>query len=120
MSAKEHSRLLPRLRVMHGATILLGPGKADLLEAIERCGSIRDAAAELEMSYMRAWTLVRAMNEGFLEPLVVVHRGGAGRGGAELTAMGQLALRLYRTLESDALQATRPVWKKLQKLLRVT
>lgn len=108
MGIREHPRLLPRLRVMHGSDILLGPGKADLLEAIERCGSIRDAAAEIGMSYMRAWSLVRAMNEGFLEPLVVVHRGGAERGGAELTPMGQLALRLYRTLESDALRAARP------------
>jgi molybdate transport system regulatory protein len=103
---------------MQGANILLGPGKADLLEAIERCGTIRDAAAALDMSYMRAWTLLRAMNAGFRKPLVVVHRGGSVRGGAELTPTGRRTLELYRELQREALEATKPVWGELQKLLR--
>jgi molybdate transport system regulatory protein len=105
---------------MRGSTILLGPGKADLLEAIDRLGSIRDAAADLGLSYMRAWNLVQTMNDGFREPLVVVHRGGQTHGGAELTDTGRTALRLYRTLESDALDATKPAWTKLRKLFRDT
>ncbi|MGH8717510.1 MAG: winged helix-turn-helix domain-containing protein, partial [Burkholderiales bacterium] len=36
----------------------MGPGKADLLEAIERHGSISAAAREMGMSYRRAWMLV--------------------------------------------------------------
>jgi molybdate transport system regulatory protein len=103
---------------MQGANILLGPGKADLLDAIERCGTIRDAATALDMSYMRAWTLLRAMNAGFRKPLVVVHRGGTARGGAELTPTGKRALELYRELEREALEATKPAWDELQKLLR--
>lgn len=118
MTGKQRPRLLPRLRVMQGSDILLGPGKADLLEAIARCGTIRDAAAALDMSYMRAWTLVRAMNAGFRKPLVVVQRGGSLRGGAELTPTGQRTLELYRELERDALEATKPAWGELQKLLR--
>lgn len=41
----------------------LGPGKADLLDAIARTGSISKAAKAMGMSYSRAWTLVdtRAM-----------------------------------------------------------
>ena len=113
-------RLVPRLRVMRGPTILLGPGKADLLDAIDRLGTIRDAANELDMSYMRAWKLVQTMNDGFRQPLVVVHRGGPARGGAELTATGRAVLRFYRALESDALEATKATWAKLRKLLRDT
>jgi molybdate transport system regulatory protein len=103
---------------MQGASILLGPGKADLLEAIDREGTIRDAAAALGMSYMRAWKLVKVMNEGFVKPLVVVHRGGALRGGAELTPTGRRALELYRRLEADALRAARGTWTALQRILR--
>ena len=103
---------------MRGATIVLGPGKAALLEAIERLGTIRDAANDLDMSYMRAWKLVQTMNAGFREPLVVVHRGGTARGGAELTATGRAALRLYRALEDDTLEATKSTWTKLRRLFR--
>lgn len=120
MAKRLGPRLLPRFRVMQGSTILLGPGKADLLEAIERHGTIRDAAAALGMSYMRAWQLVQVMNEGFREPLVVVHRGGAERGRSELTETGKTALRLYRDLEADALRAGKRRWQELQKLLRDT
>ena len=42
-------------------TVVLGPGKADLLEAIAHHGTVRDAAAELGMSYMRAWKLVQTI-----------------------------------------------------------
>src|ERR1051325_12084115 len=96
MPAKPPARLLPRFRGTQGSAILLGQGKADLLEAIARRGTIRDAAAALGMSYMRAWKLVQVMNEGFREPLVEVQRGGAGRGSSELTEGGGLVLRLYR------------------------
>ena len=118
MTDQGRPRLLPRIRVMQGSTILLGPGKADLLEAIDRHGTIRDAASALGMSYMRAWNLVRVMNAGFREPLVIVHRGGAERGRSELTPTGRRALQLYRALEADALEAAKRGWAELQKLLR--
>ena len=59
----------PRLRILHGEAIALGPGKADLLEAIARAGTLAEAAKLLDMSYMRAWKLVRTMNAAFREPL---------------------------------------------------
>lgn len=48
-------RTRPRLRILLGEAITLGPGKADLLEAIGRTGSISAAAREMGMSYLRAW-----------------------------------------------------------------
>ena len=117
MTAHRRARLVPRLRVMQDSTILLGPGKADLLEAIDRSGSLREAASAIGMSYMRAWKLVGVMNEGFREPLVVMHRGGSEGGGAELTPTGRAALRLYRRMENDALRASKKAWTELQKLL---
>jgi len=112
------ARLHPRLRITSGDDIVLGPGKADLLEAIARTGSIRDAAAELEMSYMRAWSLVRLMNERFREPLVDAVRGGAERGGAKLTATGRSVLRLYRRMTTASARASAPSFRELRRLLR--
>ena len=70
----------PRIRILIGASIALGPGKASLLEAISQTGSISKAAKSMGMSYRRAWTLVDAMNRDFVSPLVESSAGG--RGGA--------------------------------------
>lgn len=45
----------PKLRILLGAEIAIGPGKTDLLEAIAPNGSISAAAREMRMSYRRAW-----------------------------------------------------------------
>lgn len=110
--------LLPRLRIVSDdGTIVLGPGKADLLEAIGRTGSIRAAAEELEMSYMRAWSLVRTMNAEFRSPLVEKERGGSEKGGATLTERGRSVLALYRRMQERAMRAIEPLWGKMRKEL---
>ena|SRR5437870_11579549 len=112
-------RLLARLRVVDDDDIIvLGPGKADLLEALARSGSIRDAAAELGMSYMRAWSLIHVMNEGFREPLVDAVRGGSRRGGATLTPAGRAVLRLYRRMSKSSERASAADLRRLRRLLR--
>ncbi|HEX2061776.1 MAG TPA: LysR family transcriptional regulator [Thermoanaerobaculia bacterium] len=110
-----HYSLRPRIRIVaEDGTIVLGPGKADLLDAIARTGSIRAAASELGMSYMRAWTLVRTMNDAFREPLVEKVRGGTEKGGAQLTAHGESVLRLYRRMEEKAARAVEPLWERVR------
>ncbi len=110
--------LHPRVRILLGKNIAFGPGKADLLHAIEKTGSITKAAEELNMSYMRAWTLIRTMNRCFNEPLVDAVRGGTrGGGGARLTATGREVLVLYRHMENECTEVIQPQWRKLQKLL---
>ena len=106
----------PRWRIVRGATIALGPGKADLLEAIQEAGSISGAAREIGMSYRRAWLLVETMNASFRKPLVAT---AAFRGkGASLTADGREVLRLYREAEKRSIASSRPAVAKLLRLLR--
>ena len=92
----------PRLRILMGKTIALGPGKADLLDAISQSGSISAAARDMNMSYSRAWKLIEAMNRDFRFPLVVASSGGSGGGGAQLTDAGAEALKRYRRIEQKA------------------
>lgn len=110
--------LRPRLRLVRGGTIVLGPGKADLLEAVRDTGSLRQAAAGLGMSYMRAWTLAKTMNLAFEEPLIALARGGATHGGATLTRSGEHVLGLYRSMERKSLKAARPGAAALKRLLK--
>jgi molybdate transport system regulatory protein len=105
--------LHPRLRVRHGADIALGPGKADLMQAIADCGTLAGAAHQLGMSYMRAWKLVQTMNACFREPLVETSRGGSHHGQAGLTEAGRQVLALYRRMEEDCRRAAEPSWREL-------
>lgn len=84
-----------RVRILSGSQIAMGPGKADLLRAIDESGSISAAARRMRMSYRRAWLLVHTMNECFAQPLVEAEKGGSARGGARLTAAGREVLELY-------------------------
>jgi molybdate transport system regulatory protein len=108
----------PRIRIKAGKDIALGPGKVDLLEAIECTGSISAGARELGLSYRRAWDMVDTMNHSFKHPLVARVKGGKGGGGAQLTAEGQGMLDLYRKMETKALKAIGPEWKVIQKSLK--
>lgn len=117
---KIESAIRPRLRIVAGKNIAFGPGKADLLAALDETGSITRAADRLGMSYMRAWTLIRTMNRCFCQPLVDAIRGGTrGGGGAHLTATGKRVLELYRQMDDKCLEAIQTRWRKLQKLLNV-
>jgi molybdate transport system regulatory protein len=110
--------LQPRLRFPSATSDAFGPGKAELLRHIAATGSIRTAAAELGMSYDRAWNLVRAMNQLFRSPLVAVARGGGSGGGASLTPTGEDVLVRYTRMEGACRRATRADWGALLRLLR--
>ncbi len=97
-----------------------GPGKAELLERIDRTGSIAAAGREMGMSYKRAWQLVEAMNAMFrAPPLVVSSRGGGGAkgGGAVVTEDGQVVLAEFRALEEVAQEAGAAHIARLQQML---
>jgi molybdate transport system regulatory protein len=83
------------VRILAGSQIAIGPGKADLLRAIDETGSISAAARRMGMSYRRAWLLVHTMNECFEPPLVEAAKGGTTGGGAQLTPTGRDVLRHY-------------------------
>lgn len=107
----------PRWRVAAGKKIALGPGKVELLALIAGTGSITKAATRMGMSYMRAWSLIKTMNECFRLPVVSTERGGQARGGATLTPTGRQVLKLYRQMEQASHQAIQPQWRALARLL---
>jgi molybdate transport system regulatory protein len=72
---------------------------ADLLEQIEACGSLSEAARRLHFAYRRAWLLLDAMNRAWPRPLVITATGGRRGGGAKLTDLGRHVLHSYRDLQ---------------------
>ena len=50
--------------------VIFGPGRFELLEAIEECRSLSAAAKKLRMSYRAAWGRLRASEDRLGIPLV--------------------------------------------------
>lgn len=96
-----------KLRLYAGDEIAMGPGKADLLEAIQETGSITNAGKALGMSYRRTWMLVDTMNRCYRLPLVITVKGGAQGGGAKVTELGAQVLAAYRKLQVKTATAGR-------------
>jgi len=123
MSARRERTLTSglRFRVVLRPGFWLGPGKADLLQAIDETGSLGAAATLFDMSYKRGWSLVREMNGAFEGPLVTTEKGGkGGGGGARLTQLGRYVLDRYRRMETDADKAIAAGVGDLRRRLRRT
>jgi molybdate transport system regulatory protein len=110
-----------KLQIACGDALALGPGKADLIEAIAAQGSISGAARSMGMSYRRAWLLVDEMNRCFDPPLVETLRGGGLERGARVSETGLAVVAAYREMERDAAAiAERPAYARLRSHLRAT
>lgn len=94
-----------KAQIFHGDEPAIGPGKADLLEAIDREGSISAAGRAMGLSYRRAWMLVDSMNRCWAEKLVETQAGGGTAKGARLTTCGRVILGHYRALERQLARA---------------
>lgn len=97
MSRKPDGLMLLRVRLSDD--FYMGPGKADLLAFIAETGSITAAGKRMDMSYKRAWSLVKVLNDAFPSPLVETSRGGSGQGGASVTPLGLKVLAHYRAMQ---------------------
>jgi N-terminal domain of molybdenum-binding protein len=81
---------------------VFGPGPAQLLEHVAQSGSLRKAAAELDMSYSKAYWTLRAMEDRLGFALLTRTVGGASGGGSKLTPEALDLLTRYRALEAEA------------------
>ena len=94
-----------RTWVERAGHVILGKGRLELLEAIDRWHSISAAARQMGMSYRRAWLLVQSVNEAAGEPLVEAATGGRQGGGARLTPRGRAATGIFRELQEHLHQS---------------
>jgi len=84
-----------------GGELCFGTGKARMLRAVERAGSLNKAAQRLGMSYRHVWSSVRAAEERLGKPLLIRRKGGRTRGGAVLTDYAKELMRDFATIETD-------------------
>lgn len=91
----------PKLRVwvVLGNRLKFGDGRARLLELIDERGSLRQAAAELDMSYRNAWGYLQELEKAAGFKLVARAPEGTLRSGMRLTSSGREFLACYRAFQ---------------------
>lgn len=82
----------------------LAGGRMALFEAIDKYGSIRQAATNLGMFYRAAWGKIKATEQRLGFELVEKHAGGA-QSGAVLTSEARELLTLYHKFKDDSVKA---------------
>jgi len=75
---------------------IFGPGPAELLEQVERTGSLRAAAQKMGLSYSKALKILHTAERGLAMPLVSTEAGGLGGGGSTITPQAQALLAWFR------------------------
>lgn len=91
---------------------VFGDGPCDILLRVERTGSLRQAAAEINMSYSQAWRLIRFLEKriGFL--LLIKKAGGERGGGSMLTGEARELIHSYQSLSISAREALTDVFRE--------
>lgn len=80
---------------------VFGKGRRLLLAAIGKYGSINQAAKEINISYRKAWSYIKVMEDRLGIKLVERQTGGKNGGGAILSHEAMTFLRQYEELEKD-------------------
>jgi molybdate transport system regulatory protein len=75
-----------------------GPGPVELLEWIEKTGSISKAAKAMGMSYKKAWDIVTRLNGMAAKPFVTTSIGGEDGGGSAISPEAKEMIAWYQEL----------------------
>lgn len=89
-----------------------GEGPYRLLRNVERTGSLWKAAAEMGMSYSKAWRLMRDLEKRLNFPLLERHTGGASGGGSLITPKARDLLDRYEKFQKDVDGVLEKIYKK--------
>lgn len=102
MQNKNDVKLHPKLTLqLFTSEKCFGPGVALILEKVEEHSSLRKAASEINMSYSKAWTIVKRAQKHLGFELLLSKTGGADGGGATLTKEARRLLFEFRQCEKE-------------------
>lgn len=79
----------------------MGIGVLWLLQSIEKNGSLRAAAADLGISYSKAYAMIKNLENAVGKPMIERKKGGQDRSGANLTSFARDFIKLYDSFQSE-------------------
>ena len=89
-----------------------GEGPFQLLRMVVKKGSLLQAAKALDMSYQKAWVIMRRSEEKLGFPLLERKIGGIAGGGSKLTDAGKEFIRNYDRFRKETEKKIDAVFQK--------
>jgi molybdate transport system regulatory protein len=101
-------RIMPKLKLKSSQwivdkdnNIIIGKGRAEILENIERTGSINQTAKMMQMSYKAVWSKIKATEKHMNACIVHADR----KEGSRLSKEGKDLLAKYKLLKTQCITA---------------
>jgi len=92
---------------------VFGDGPLDILRRVERSGSLRQAAEEINMSYSQAWHLIKDLEKRLGFNLLKRKVGGEGGGGSELTEEAKVLMDKYERFRCRVDEALISIYEEI-------
>lgn len=92
---------------------VFGDGPLDILHRVERTGSLRQAAAEINMSYSQAWNLMKDLEKRLGFDLLKRKVGGEKGGGSEITEEARELMMKFKIFRKRADRNLYSLYKKI-------
>ena len=89
--------------------IIMGEGRKEILENIEKTGSINQTSKVMKMSYKGVWSKIKA-TESYMK-VKIVHADK--KRGSRLTEEGKKLLNKYTRLKKECLEADDKIFKSI-------
>ncbi len=89
--------------------IIIGEGRAEIFETIQRTGSINQTAKIMKMSYKGVWSKIKVTEEYLKVTLVETDK----KRGSELSREGKELLQKYNLLKERCLKADDRIFKEI-------
>ena len=93
--------------------LVFSKGKIDILELIDQHGSISKAAKEMGMSYKKAWTHIRLLQEHLDDEILITQKGAGKQGGTRLTPIAKEFIHNYRIMHERIIAYADEQFKQL-------
>lgn len=91
-----------KLKILNSEGVpFMGSGPVELLRGIEHLGSINQAAKAMNMSYVKAWKMIKVMENSLGGKILETKIGGINHGGSELTPLAKIFIDDFSDYEAD-------------------
>jgi molybdate transport system regulatory protein len=99
-------RLKVKISIAKKANVyFMGPGPFCLLKKIKEHRSINKAAKSMNLSYVKALSMLNRLEKNLGEQMLIRKRGGNERGGTDLTPYAEKFIANYRRLEENVIKS---------------
>ena len=87
----------------------MGNGRMEILDFIDRTGSINQTSKEMKMSYKAVWSKIKSTEKNFKIPIVHSDK----KTGTRLTDEGRNLLQKYKQLKKRCIQADDTIFEDI-------